>query len=515
LRAISHPLTKLLVRQPCPCFLGNIHMAPPAGLLVPPSVACCHKISARHCCRVIIVALILDSMCTPAGATGAQGTFTVKLERQQYPLFDTEGMAQHKSAYYGNISIGSPPQIFAVVFDTGSGHLIIPHAACRDASCKMHRRYSAKNSLTSQDISADGEILDGDVPRDQIEVGFGTGAVVGIFKRDKVCLSGRDTQGPSSDVKSIGKVLMQRTFNAQKVSSGPLTLEDDIDDTDVKPVLEEEAVNATFGCLNFDFIGAIQMTDDPFAEFSFDGVMGLSLPTLAHTEAMSLMESGGKAGAWSVPQLQQRMFALFLATTEDEDSEITFGGFKPEHIATGSTVSWCKTVEPSHGHWQLPIKSMRAGGRRFQGCEDGTCVAVIDSGTSLLGVPSTFLQSLVQHLRHPARGGGKLTPRHCGSVLPRLEIELDSFTLVLDPRDYSRPESLEQNTTAECVPMLMRIDLPTPLNPKTLILGEPLLQRYYTIFDSSVPPRIGFAEASHLKPKPPSTFAGFQQSKKR
>jgi len=486
-------------------------MAPHAGLPVLSSVVSGRESSARHCCRVITVALILGSLCTPAGTTGAQGTFTVKLQRQQYPLYDTEGMAQHKSAYYGNISIGSPPQIFEVVFDTGSGHLIIPYAACRDPTCKAHRRYSGQRSLTSQDINADGDIVDSSSSRDQIEVGFGTGSVTGIFKRDKVCLGARDTQG-LSDGTTSAQVLMQRTSTVKKVSAGPLSLEDDEDDTDVEPVLQEETVNAASGCMNFDFVGAIQMSEDPFSEFSFDGVMGLSLPSLAHTEAMSLMESGGKAGAWSVPQVQQRMFALFLATTEDEDSEITFGGFKPEHIAPGSSVSWCKTVDPSLGHWQVPIKSMRAGGRKFPGCDDGSCVAVIDSGTSLLGVPSTFLTSLVEHLRHPARGGGKLTPRHCGSVLPRLEIELASLTLVLDPRDYSRPESLELNTTAQCVPMLMRIDLPTPLNPKTLILGEPLLQRYYTVFDSSDPPRVGFAEARHVKPKAPTTF---QKSEKR
>jgi len=490
-------------------------MAPPAGLPALSSVASPHEGCVRHCC-VIIVALMMGSLCTPAGASDAQGTFTVKLQRQRYPLYDDlEGITQQKSAYYGNVSIGSPPQVFEVVFDTGSGHLIIPSAGCRDATCRAHRRYSALSSVTSNAISSHGEIVDRTGDRDQIEVGFGTGHVVGLFIRDKVCLGGKDVQGQSSDVTTRAKVLMQRTFNAKKVSPGPLSLEDDVDDPDVEPVLEEESVDAASGCLNFDFVNAVQMSEDPFAEFAFDGVMGLSLPMLAYTKAMSLMESGGKNGAWSVPQVQQRMFALFFATSEEEDSEITFGGFKPAHVAPGSSVSWCKTVEPNLGHWQVPIKSMRAGGRRFQGCDDGSCVAVIDSGTSLLGVPSTFLVSLVDHLRHPARGGGKLTPRHCGSVLPRLEIELESFTLVLEPRDYSRPESLEQNTAAQCVPMLMRIDLPRPLNPKTLILGEPLLQRYYTIFDSSDPPRIGFAEARHVKPKAPATFAGFQKSEKR
>mmetsp|Transcript_24596 Transcript_24596/g.47922 ORF Transcript_24596/g.47922 Transcript_24596/m.47922 type:complete len:499 (-) Transcript_24596:69-1565(-) len=487
-------------------------MALPAGFRVPSSTASRHQNSGRHCFCVINVWLTLGSLCIPAGAT--QGTVTVKLERQQYPQHDTEGMPQHKSAYYGNISIGDPPQMFEVVFDTGSGHLIIPHAACKSATCQAHRRYSALRSTTGRDISSDGDVIYGNGPRDQIEVGFGTGAVTGIFKRDKVCL-GNNNQGLSTHDISLATtratVLLQKNSTRKKAPLGPLSLEDETDDVDVEPLLEEKPADAASGCLTLDFVGAIEMSDDPFSEFSFDGVMGLSLSSLAHTEAMSLMEAGGKSGAWKVPQVQQRMFAIFLATSDDEESEITFGGFKPERIAPGKAVSWCKTVQAKMGHWQVPIKDMRVAGRRFQGCEDGTCFAVIDSGTSLLGVPSPFLTPLVDLLRHPARGGGKLTPRHCGSLLPRLEIELETFTLVLEPRDYSRPETFEEpqqnGEKPQCVPMLMHIDLPEPLNPKTLILGEPLLQRYYTIFDSSDSPRIGFAEARHSKPKAPATFA--------
>merc|ERR1719419_2036360 len=60
------------------------------------------------------------------------GAFTVKLQRQMIPLHSSEGSVHHKSAYYGQVSIGGPEaQLFQVVFDTGSGHLILPSALCR------------------------------------------------------------------------------------------------------------------------------------------------------------------------------------------------------------------------------------------------------------------------------------------------------------------------------------------------------------------------------------------------
>merc|ERR1719506_3118471 len=117
------------------------------------------------------------------------GPYSIPLKRQQMPLHSQGGVVQHKSAYYGQISVGAPQaQQFDVVFDTGSGHLVLPSTMCRSQTCLDHRRYKRKASLLAEDIDVDGTVVKPGQMRDQITVSFGTGEVTGVFVRDRACL---------------------------------------------------------------------------------------------------------------------------------------------------------------------------------------------------------------------------------------------------------------------------------------------------------------------------------------
>jgi len=329
-------------------------------------------------------------------------------------------------------------------------------------------------------------------PRDQITVSFGTGEVTGVFVRDQVCL------GP---VESAGGGATQAPPPGAVGSPGG--------GPGVNGTWEAlQAPPAGHGCVELRLISATHMTQDPFASFAFDGVLGLGLQSLSQAAPFNFMTAAVDGGSWpgQVPAVAS-VFAVFLGRESGEESEITFGGWRAERVLDGASgFAWCDVRDAGDGYWQLEVHGISVvepnGQRReLDFCADGECRAIVDTGTSLLGVPSELGVQLADMLRHrPSPGGG------CGGPGPELEVDLGGFAVRLGPEDFSRPD-IEAHEDAEgsdeavegCVPMLMYIDLPPPMSPRTLILGEPVLQKYYTAFDTAGP-RVGFVLAKHAAP---------------
>merc|ERR1719269_479186 len=50
---------------------------------------------------------------------------------------------------------GTPPQNFDVVFDSGSGNLVVPRAQCTSKPCATHQRFMANASSTVHELALD------------------------------------------------------------------------------------------------------------------------------------------------------------------------------------------------------------------------------------------------------------------------------------------------------------------------------------------------------------------------
>ncbi|XP_053560643.1 cathepsin E [Bombina bombina] len=84
--------------------------------------------------------------------------------------------------YFGEISIGSPPQNFTVIFDTGSSNLWVPSVYCTSSACTQHSRFQPSQSNT---YSNDGS---------KFSIQYGTGSLSGIIGTDQVIVQGINVQ---------------------------------------------------------------------------------------------------------------------------------------------------------------------------------------------------------------------------------------------------------------------------------------------------------------------------------
>jgi len=326
----------------------------------------------------------------------------------------------HKTAYWGSVSLGTPPQHFKVIFDTGSGNLIVPSSQCSVPGCKPHKKYESKSSTTSMTIqNENGE--------GNAEISFGTGNIAGDFYRDKMC---------------IGDSL----------------------------------------CIDSSFIAANRESTEPFQEIPFDGIMGLGFKDLSMGKGFNIVDDLYAGG-----QLPQGQVSFYL--TDGGDSEVTFGGYKSEYLA--SDILWARVDLESF--WQVSIDDITFDNKPKSLCGGG-CNVAVDTGTSMLAGPSELVDKLTSML------GAKEDCSNFNS-LPKLGFQIGDKVLNLKPDDYM------DSSGSECSLSFMSLDVPPPKGP-LFIFGDPFLRRFVTIFDragAGSGSRVGFAVAKHSDDNTPAS----------
>eukprot|EP00438_Fugacium_kawagutii_P014513 Skav224398 [mRNA] locus=scaffold2452:200661:206794:- [translate_table: standard] len=285
-------------------------------------------------------------------------------------------------------------------------------------------------------------------------------------------------------------------------------------------------------------IVAVEMSSQPFKSFQFDGILGLGLPGLTMSRTAWAGVDGRLDLAISSCWLMlvggckaQPRFGVFLCDGEfGEQSEVSFGGLDPRRLM--EPISWSNVAmeDARPDAWSelgVRTRAIRINGEVMEVCDDGTCRGVLDTGTSHLGIPAPFDKDSRSHDQDLQTDAGDLLDCR-NAEAPLLEIELhEGKVITLYPFNYMRrlplrdgvtvgskegralrvmrkpptsslvnchpfppplaaPRSAETNSSdvrRRCSPRLMAVKLPEPLGPKLFILGEPVLHRYYTVYD--------------------------------
>merc|ERR1719221_392789 len=269
------------------------------------------------------------------------------LERESvFAMYDLRGHRRHrrgdskiihKTAYFGTVELGHAKQSFQVVFDSGSGNLMVPSTDCNSEACVSHVRYNQDKSPKAVRVSC-AENFDeyrGVSPDDDVTITFGTGKIWGKCLRDDICL---------------GTV-----------------------------------------CVPGSFIATTYESKSPFMSFNFDGVLGLALPQMSQGTQFNMMDR-----LKASEKLHQTVYSVYLSSADldVEVSEVTFGSIKRNHMA--SDMHWVP-VSRSTGYWEVEISDITLDDHPQELCAG--CYVAVDTGTSELAGPSSVIQELAERLQ--------------------------------------------------------------------------------------------------------------------
>lgn len=82
--------------------------------------------------------------------------------------------------YFGIVEIGTPPQSFQVVYDTGSSNLWVPKVGCSHCGLPFGPKKNKYDATQSTSFQEDGEVF---------EIEYGSGSVNGVYSKDSVALT--------------------------------------------------------------------------------------------------------------------------------------------------------------------------------------------------------------------------------------------------------------------------------------------------------------------------------------
>jgi saccharopepsin len=382
------------------------------------------------------ISLLLENGFALRAAEGLKtGTYSLSLTKrvsaEVLQLSDSATKIVHKAAYFGKVNIGTPAQEFTVVFDSGSGNLLVPGSDCPDNACVTHERFDATKSSTFKELSCAGVEEEED---DRLTITFGTGEVTGNCVQDNIC---------------IGHL-----------------------------------------CAEGSFLASTAETDMPFAQYTFDGVMGLAMDNMAHSNEYSLMSRMVRNKLLAKP-----MFSVFLSDSDEEKSEITFGQIPDHHMQ--SELFWVPVSRDS-GYWEVKIDDISFDNKRQQLCPG--CFVAVDTGTSELAGPSDVVSTLQQQL--DVKGD-------CSNYdsLPKLGFVVGKYVLNLEPKDYvNKQNDGFDKQDSSCDLALMELDVPPPKGP-LFVFGIPFLQKFFTVYDHANS-KVGFALAKHVGEEPDLSLLG-------
>ncbi|KAL5149260.1 Aspartic proteinase A1 [Glycine soja] len=387
--------------------------------------------------------------------------------------------------YFGEIGIGSPPQSFRVVFDTGSSNLWVPSAKCvLSIACYFHSKYRSKLSNTYTKIGT------------PCKIPYGHGHVPGFISQDNLRVGDIIIKDQVS-IMTLISIVIGWVLCASNMFTLLIVL------------------MLTYSYILQQFAEITKEGPLAFLAMHFDGILGLGFQNKSVRQVTPVWYNMIEQGL-----VTQKIFSLWL--NQDPvaklGGEIVFGGidwrhFKGEHTYVPLT---------QKDYWQIEVGDILIANNPTGLCEGG-CAAIIDSGTSLIAGPT----KIVTQINHAIGAEGYVSyeckniihnygdsiweyiisglceklPNPVGQTfidcndianMPQITFTIGNKSFPLSPEQYML--RIEEGCNTVCYGGFVPLDVPAPQGP-LWVLGDLFLGAYHTVFDYGNL-RIGFAEAA-------------------
>ncbi|CAK4079542.1 unnamed protein product [Aphanomyces euteiches] len=148
-------------------------------------------------------------------------------------------------------------------------------------------------------------------------------------------------------------------------------------------------------------LGVVELEADSLSNMKPDGLMGLAfdgLATFSHPPPFMVLLRQN-------PELAPQFSFYLTPEPNTNGSEVMFGGFDPARME--GSVWQTMDVIPQYGYWtfwRVQLHSMIVGDAEDV-CDAG-CIAFVDTGTSLLGVPEANYDKVIQFISDAATRAG-------------------------------------------------------------------------------------------------------------
>jgi len=375
------------------------------------------------------------------------------------------------SIFIGHFAIGTPPQKFSTVFDTGSGNTwVFGKDICAKNlynACQLHHPFDPKKSTTYDAFKF--------CPKKETDLWKKLKA-----KAEKKAVGREFQTSESDDLCSQHTITIHYGIGSSSMSFG----KDTVHIGGIE--LEKQAFGMSYDATQHQVMS------------KHNGVVGLGFRKLSLSAAEPLLYR-------LLARMKKPRFSYYLSNkVGGADSELVLGGVKKKHFS--GKFKYHKLISEDF-YWTIGFDDIEVNGERLNICKGNKdpkdkCRGAVDTGSSYLVGPSEGVRKLLPKLRVRSDCSNR-------ESLPTMAFIIDGEKYEMTPQDYViKHDAVEIDVDGketmnpdfkQCATTLSSLDVAPPRGP-LWILGDAFTRKYYTLFDYGKK-RVGFARAKGSTPE--------------